>query len=399
MALIAFDAALNIVRAQSRLLPMEFVASLHSMGRVLAESVSAVRTLPYADTSAMDGYALKASPQSHFSLVDTVWAGEHSKIALGPQQAAKIMTGGYVPLGADAVVKREEVERGEGKIQVLKTTQTGDFIRRMGEDTLRGTELLPAGTRVATVDLGALVAQNILTLAVYRRPRLGVLASGDELHRFGSVVTPQSIIDVNSHTLAQLGERDADVLVGAIAADSKQSIQTCLNPLLHCDVVVVVGGASVGERDFTKVALQELGVSWHFSGVAMKPGKPVAYGTRTSAAREAQHFFALPGHVVSALVTFELLVRPCLLALQGGSPPRPSIARLATPVQPLAGLTHFMRGHIENTNGTLFASALPTQSSGALRSAFSATHLIKIPAGSDELPTDSPVEILGMPWD
>jgi molybdopterin molybdotransferase len=395
MSLISVEAALERVLALCRPLPSEVVPIEDALGRALAESVTAQRTLPPWDNSAMDGYAVRASDSGTRRVIETIFAGQTPRLPLTEGTAARIMTGARVPPGADAVVMQERVTREGDLLTLAEPPRPGDNIRRRGEDLQAGQPLYPAGRALGLGEAGALWAQGLTEVRVHRRPRVAIASSGDELADLGSVDL-ERIIDTNSPVIAAAATRaGAHVTRLGRAGDSLESLRdTFARGLDGFDVLITLAGASVGDRDFTRDALTQLGVTIDFWRVAMKPGKPLALGRRGDTL-----VFGLPGNPVSAMVTFELFVRPALLALQGLPSVAPRLPALAA--EELSGhpsLRLYVRARHEVREGALWATPLPNQSSGALSSAAGATCLIDLTPGTPRLPRGSPINLLPVSW-
>jgi molybdopterin molybdotransferase len=382
----------------------EWVALDEALGRALADDVTAQRTLPPWDNSAMDGYAVRSGdlagpPPVRLTVVETVYAGATPRREIGPGTCARIMTGAPLPAGADAVVMRERTrpvpDGGADQVDILEAVGPGNFIRPRGEDAREGQVLLARGTPLGIPELGLLWAQGQLSVPVPRAPRVAILSTGDELCRADE--PPQGrIVDTNAPSLALAVRRAGGVptLLG-IARDTRDAVEAALSRLDGFDVVLTSAGVSVGERDYVKEVLAALGVEQHFWRVAIKPGKPLVVGRRGSTL-----FFGLPGNPTSSLVTFELFVRPALRRLLGHADVEPVRVpgrldgRLAKPT----GLAHFIRVTAAWREGGLWARPLATQTSGVLRSAAAATHLLHFPRETSSLAHGDPVELLPLSW-
>jgi molybdopterin molybdotransferase len=352
-------------------LPPERVGFQAARGRVLAEDLVAARDLPPFDNSQMDGYALRAAdaarPGARLPVAFEVAAGMAEVPPLPAGACARVFTGAPLPAGADCVEKQEEVGR-RGRIASFRRAQeAGRFVRRAGHDVPAGTAALRAGTEVDPGAVGLMAALGRTEVLVRRRPRVAILATGDELVPVYGVAGPGQILDSNSHALAAAcTEAGGEPVLLPLAGDRREAIRGALLAARGCDAVVTSGGVSVGDRDLTRDVIASMGTRLAFWRVAMKPGKPVAFGRWGSAA-----VFGLPGNPASALVTFELFVRPALRALGGATgPSRPVLpARLGTAMRKEPGLTYFVRARARIEGGALWVDPLRTQSSGALTSA------------------------------
>jgi molybdopterin molybdotransferase len=314
--LIDIATARGLVLDAVRPLGSERVPVGEALGRVLAEDLSAEEDLPPFDSSAMDGYAVIAGPAGELDVVDESRAGHPATRPLSGGQAIAISTGALIPRGADAVVPVERVQANDGRVSVPDTV-AGANVRHAGDDIRRGQPVLSAGTLLGPAELAVAASLGHAELAVGLRPRVVVLATGDELVEPGQPLGPGQIRNSNTVALAaQASAAGAEVVGREIVRDNLDDTMAVLRSALeHADVVCVSGGVSVGPHDHVKPALAELGVEERFWRVALKPGKPTWFGTR-----EEKLVFGLPGNPVSAMVTFHLFARPALRALAGARP-------------------------------------------------------------------------------
>ncbi|MCA2980036.1 MAG: molybdopterin molybdotransferase MoeA [Myxococcaceae bacterium] len=398
MALLTVEEALARVLSSCRVMSAEAVPVGEAIGRAVSETVVARRTLPPWDNSAMDGFAVRADdvtgPGVALRLASTIHAGQPATGPLEPGTSARIMTGAPVPPGADAVIMQERARAADGAVTFDEVPKRGQNVRRRGEDVEQGQPLVASGTVLGVSEAGALWGQGLSRVSVHGAPRVAIASSGDEL--CGVDEEPRGrIVDTNSPVIEQLALRSgARPTVLGRAPDTLEGLVELLSRGLDHDVLITLSGASVGERDFTRTALRHLGVELDFWGVAMKPGKPLAMGRRGQTL-----VFALPGNPVSAMVTFELFVRPALRALQGLPPrPEPLPGRLASRLTGAAGLHLFVRASVERRGNELWAHPLKNQSSGALTSATGATHLISVPPGATQSDQGAPVDLLPVSW-
>jgi molybdopterin molybdotransferase len=378
---------LRVEEAQARVLeaaaPLgpEIVGLDEALGRVLASDVIATRALPPADTSAMDGYALvaadAATPGADLSVVGTIAAGHPSTRALARGQAMRIMTGAPLPPGADAVVMQEETLARGDRVVLQGVTHAGAHVRRRGEDVAPDTLALAAGTAIGPGEIGLLAALGRSVIPVHRRPTVSIVSTGDELVDIGTLPGPGQIVDSNAHALAAM-IRDAGGRPWAapITPDQPEAIRRRLTEALAADVLITVGGVSVGEFDYVKDALTAVGAPLDFWKVAMKPGKPMAFGC--AAGRPA---FGLPGNPASAMVSFELFVRPVLRKLAGRRSgllrPRAAV-RFEGSYRKETGRRHYLRAHARREGSILVAHPRVHQGSGMLRSMVDVNALVEI---------------------
>jgi molybdopterin molybdotransferase len=298
-----------------RVLETEDVALADALERVLAHDVESPTNVPPFDNSAVDGFAVEAGPPAELQLIGESRAGHPSGRNLRPGAAVRISTGAEIPVGATAVVPVERARASSGRVRVEGSEQ-GENIRRAGEDVRGGDLVLRAGTVIGPAELGVAASIGRDYLPCARRPRVAVLVTGDELSEPGNDLGPGRIYSSNAFALAGLVARSrAAIAFRATVRDSAESTREALkNALDAADVICVSGGVSVGPHDHVKPALRDLGVNERFWGVALRPGKPTWFGTRNGTL-----VFGLPGNPVSAMVTFQLFVRPALAALQGAA--------------------------------------------------------------------------------
>jgi molybdopterin molybdotransferase len=309
------EARSRVLEAVGRL-PAEPVPVADALGRVLAEDVESPISVPPFDSSAMDGYALIAGAAGELELIGEARAGHPAEAGVRPGTAIAISTGAAVPEGATAVVPVERTELAGAAVRV-PDTEPGANIRRAGEDIAAGETVLRAGEALEPAALGVAASVGRASLSCAHRPRVALLVTGDELTEPGEPLAPGGIYSSNGYALAAQVERaGATLAMRERVADTVQATRAALGSALdEADVVVVSGGVSVGPHDHVKPALAELGVEQRFWGVSLRPGKPVWFGTLGD-----KLAFGLPGNPVSAMVTFQLFVRPALAALQGADP-------------------------------------------------------------------------------
>jgi molybdopterin molybdotransferase len=321
--LLALDEAIAIVLSRAARLGEEQVALAGAAGRVLAADAAAAVDLPPFPSSAMDGFAVRsADVPARLPVAARIAAGRPAPAALEPGQAMAIATGGVVPDGADAVVPIENVSESDGSVDI-GDVEAGDHIRPRGGDATAGQTVVRAGTRLGPAQIGALAAAGVPELRCGVRPRVAVLATGTELRTPGEALRPGEIYEANGTLLAAAAEAQGAVVerIGVVE-DDERAHRAALERALEADVVVTSGGVSVGPHDLVRRAAADLGVEEVFWRVAVKPGKPVSFGTRGHVL-----LFGLPGNPVSTLVGFELFVRPALRALEGERDPGPRFDR------------------------------------------------------------------------
>lgn len=357
----------------------ETIGLHNALDRVLAAPIAAPINVPAGDNSAMDGYALRAQDcTDRLQVIGQSLAGHPFTGALGSKQAVRIMTGALVPAGADTVVMQENVQCTGEQISLTQIPGAGENIRRAGEDIALGSEVLAAGQRLSALDIGLLASLGIAQVTVVRRLRVAILTTGDELLPAGAAPAAGKIYDSNRPLLAALLTRiPVDLIDLGIIADDLTALRNAFNTAMQwADVVISTGGVSVGDADYTKDVLAELG-EIDFWKIAMKPGKPFAFG------RLGQGwFFGLPGNPVSTAVTYHQLVVPGLRHLAGEaiSPQQmfSAIAGHALKKQP--GRTDFQRGILTNNKGVNTVISAGLQSSGVLSAMAKANCYIRLEA-------------------
>ncbi len=370
---------------------VETVATFDADGRVLAQDLVSALQVPPQDNSSMDGYAVRSADVTAAGTVlqvtQRIPAGT-SGATVQPRTAARIFTGAPVPPGADAIVMQEDcepVDGQEGAVRVNAVPQPGQWIRRSGEDVTRGAVVLRAGTRLSPAGLGLAASIGMDTLRVAPRPRVALFSTGDELVMPGTVapeqMAPGAIYNSNRFFLRALLHRmGCEVTDLGIVPDRREAtVQALHEAAAGHDLILTSGGVSVGEEDHIKPAVQSLG-ELNLWQIAIKPGKPFAYGTVHRAAAGRCHFIGLPGNPVSSFITFLVLVRPFLLKLQGAS-------RLS--VEPVAMPAHFSWPRADRRREFLRArrnpagglDLFPNQSSGVLTSAVWGDGIIDNPPG------------------
>jgi molybdopterin molybdotransferase len=383
-------------------LPPETITVPDALGRVLAVPVTAGRTLPPADCSAMDGYALRAADLAGASraapktlaLAFEVAAGGSAPRALGPGEAARIFTGAPLPPGADAVVMQEETEAAGERVRFMVAPKPGEHVRQAGEDVRAGEAVLAAGTRLAAPHIGLLASLGRSFVPVHRRPHVAILSGGDELVEPDEDVTGGRIVSSNAYALAaQCAEAGALPTNLGIARDTPQDVERMLRAGLASDVLLSSAGVSVGDHDHVRPVLEKLGCRLVFWGVEMKPGYPLTFGRFEGGVGPL--VFGLPGNPVSALVTFEQFVRPALLGLAGHRTlARPVVrAQLGETLRKKAGRLHFVRVTLAREGERFVARSTGNQSSGVLSSLALAQGLLVFPAEATELAAGSVAEV------
>jgi molybdopterin molybdotransferase len=381
------------VLAAARPLEPEPVPVAEALDRVLAADVHAAHDVPPFAGSAMDGFAVRSGPAGRtLRIAGESRAGAPATGPLGDGEAIRISTGAVVPEGADAIAPVEEVREADGAVELLAEVAPGRHVRGAGEDLRAGALVLPAGTRLGPAELGALVNAGLAEAPCAWRPRVAVVATGDELRPPGEPLAPGQIHDANLITVSALATRaGAEVVLATHVGDDAGATRDALAAALDAaDVVCVTGGVSVGPHDHVKPALNALGVEERFWRIRLKPGKPVWFGTR-----DRRLVFGLPGNPVSAMVTFTLLARPALRALQGEpDPDRRGRGVLGAPLRRDPGRDQAVRVRLAaGEGGVRVVPTTAAQGSHVLSSMVGAQALALVPAGDGELAAGAEVEL------
>ncbi|MCC6803540.1 MAG: molybdopterin molybdotransferase MoeA [Anaerolineae bacterium] len=395
---------LNVDEAVERILsgisPLgdERVPLLDALGRVLAEPVVSEISLPPFANSSMDGFAVRASNTKYATkdqptairVVMDIPAGSSPDRVLHTGQAARIMTGAPLPEGADAIIPVEDTDQtwkpGDNSelptvVAIYAPVHAGDCVRPVGEDIMAGQTVLQAGTVIGAAELGVLAALGQADVPVKRRPRVAIVGSGDELVDVNEPITPGKIRDTNSYTLFGLiSANGGEPIRIPTARDTLDDVRRCFREALdqQPDLIISSAGVSVGAFDVVRTVIEELG-QIDFWRVNLRPGKPLAFGSVGNVP-----FFGLPGNPVSAMVTFDVFVRPALLRLGGRTDPTPAVE--ATLREPLKsdGRRSYIRVKLSREDGRYVATSTGTQSSGALMSMVLADGLLIIPENVTE---------------
>ena len=395
--LIDYREAVRLVLENTPRLPVTRAPLMDAQGLALAENVRARFDSPPFDNSAVDGYAVRSADVEAgrtFKVVDEAPAGRPAQKKVGQGEAVKIFTGGVIPEGADAVVMVENTSGWGEEFELRKAAGPGNNLRGAGEDVREGDLMLRAGTEIGAPEIALAATQGYGDLPVYRRPRIVVLSTGTELVEPGTrELSPGEIFDSNSFALlAQAREAGAEARRVAAASDDADVLRDAMEEALEsADAVVTSGGVSVGEKDLVKGTLLNLGVEQVFWGIKLKPGKPVFFGTRDDA-----RFFGLPGNPVSAMVCFELFVRPALMKMMGREDARRSRLEVYFDenIENKFGRMHAMRVTLTRTERGWRAESVGAQGSGLVSSLTKADALALIGPESEGARAGEPVEAI-----
>ena len=377
------EASARILEGVQRL-PAVSVATEESAGKVLAERVVAAIISPPWDNSSMDGYAIRSADIGLPTLrvVETIAAGSFPSRALESGEAMRIMTGAPVPEHADSVIRKEDTDEGLEVVTIRDTRDSGRNIRRTGEDFKKGDVLFDAGQQIGIPHLGVLASAGVQSLEVYRSPKVAIVSSGDELVELADF-TPEmagtKIVSANSVTLAALvREAGGEPVNIGIARDDLDSMRRQLEKAAGCDLIITSAGISVGDHDHVRDAVIELGGQIDFWKVRMRPGAPLAFGSL-----HGVPWIGLSGNPVSAIVTFEVFVRPAIRKMRGlQSLFRRTIAvTLGEPIKLAASLMHFLRVVIAPDNGNRYVARLAGSQSSAVLTAMARANALLIAPG------------------
>jgi molybdopterin molybdotransferase len=395
--LIEYPEAEQLVLRSTPRLPVEEVPLEEALGLALARDLKATTDSPPFDNSAVDGYAIRSADAGVgrvFPVVDEAPAGRPAEKSVGEGEAIKIFTGGVIPEGADAVAMVENTSGWGKEFELKKIPSPGDNVRDAGEDTRAGTVILREGTEVGSPEIALAATQGYGALPVYRRPKVVVLSTGTELVEPGTRgLSPGEIFDSNSYAIvAAAREAGAEARRLYAASDEADALRAAIEEALEtADVVVTSGGVSVGEKDLVKSTMLDLGVEQVFWGVKFKPGKPLFYGKRGET-----RLFGLPGNPVSAMVCFDLFVRPALMAMMGREDrrrPRISVFFERDIVNKF-GRLHAMRVSLARTERGWLAESVGAQGSGLVSSLTKADALALIGPAAAGIPAGEPVEAI-----
>lgn len=366
--MLSVEEALSRVLKAARPTPSEQVPLREATGRVLAGDLTSLRSQPPCDVSAMDGYALRAGDVASvpvtLGVIGRAPAGGAYEGTLGEGEAVRIFTGGPVPQGADAIVLQEDCEADGDSVTVLEAATLNKHIRRAGIDFAEGDVLLHAGRILSAADIGLAASMNHAEVPLRARPKVAVLATGDELVLPGSEVGANQIVSSNSFALCALIEaHGGEALDLGIAVDDEDAIRTAAAKGRDADIFVTVGGASVGDHDLVQPALAKDGLTVDFWKIAMRPGKPLIFGAFKDAA-----MLGLPGNPVSAMVCATLFLLPLIRAMLGVEPPAlpRSRARLGRALPANGKREDYMRAELARTNDGLVATPFDLQDSSVL---------------------------------
>lgn len=391
---ILVDEARGRMLALARPLGVDTVALGEAAGRTLAEDITATRNQPPFRASAMDGWAVRAEDATagaRLAIAGESAAGRGYAFDLEPGQAVRIFTGAPVPAGSDAVVIQENATRDGESVVIGEAATPGANLRPEGGDFFAGEDLLQAGYRLDAWRISLAAAAGCASLSVARRPRVAILSTGDEIVLPGATPGPHQIFNSGAPALAVLVEHwGGEPVLLTPAGDNIEVLASAVRNQ-SCDVVVTIGGASVGDHDLVKPALSTLGLTLAFESLKMRPGKPTSFGTLL----DGRYVLGLPGNPASALVCAELFLRPLIAALQGSDPSLPIMtARTAAALPSNGPREHWMRARLSNANGVLTVAPFGDQDSSLITVFAGANALLRRPCDAPAAAVGDVVEVL-----
>jgi molybdopterin molybdotransferase len=392
--MVSIEEARSIIFECTNPLPCEEIPLLKGLGRVSSEDFHAPFDFPAFDNSAMDGYAFssEAFKGDFLAVSGFLAAGMETTDPVAPGKAVKIMTGAPIPPGCDTVVPIEETEETEMGIRITGDIKAGSHIRKRGDDMRSGAMVIAAGTVLRPQEIAMLASCGRTAVGVFSKPKIGVLATGDELLQPGEPLSPGKIVNSNSLGIAaQVLDAGGEPLMLGIARDEEDATRKAILAGLEADILITTGGVSVGDRDRVRETITALGGEIKFWKVNMKPGKPVAF-----AVLQGKPIFALPGNPVAAMVSFEMFVRPAILRMTGHNRIFRSVvpAELIEPIKNKGDRPHLIRLSVGMRNGRYVASSTGSQCSARLSSLTEGNGLTTIAPGTSLSPGDNIAVVL-----
>ena len=389
--MISVDEALKTILEGIRPLALENIPITSALGCVIGEDIVSGRAIPPLANSAMDGYAVMAADTAFASrekpvvleVLEDVPAGRVATKPVRKGQATRIMTGAPLPEGANAVIRVEDTEADQKRVKIFVSAAPGLDIREAGEDVKTGELVIPKGAILRAAEIGMLAALGRSYVAVHQRPVVAVVSTGDELVEVDEMPGPGKIVNSNSYSLAAMVlEAGGTPLQLGIARDNRADLLEKFKAAARADIVVSSGGVSVGDYDLVKDIMAEIGSRIQFWRVAMRPGRPLAFGRL-----EGKPLFGLPGNPVSSMVSFEQFIRPSILKMRGYRNifRRAVRAEMTEGFAKKKGLKYFLRARVEYRDGKYYAATTGEQGSGILKSMVLANGLIVLPEDVTEV--------------
>jgi len=398
--MISVEEARERILVDLRATPAEVVALADVWNRVTAADVVARLTQPPSDVSAMDGYGLRAADGTlgaRLTVIGAAPAGHPFTGSVGPGEIVRLFTGSVVPDGADAILLQEDATRDGDAVTVNEAVRRGRHIRRAGQDFAHGDTVIPAGRRITARDVGLAAAANHPWLSVHRRPRIAILATGDEIAMPGEPIPPGGIVSSNAHALAALVRAaGGQPTVLPVAQDTREAVAAVADAVAGMDLLVTTGGASVGDHDLIISGLETRGLVVDFWQIAMRPGKPLLFGW-LGGKRSGVPVLGLPGNPVSAMVCAILFLLPALACLAGlpAAPPPTTTAVLGKAVAANDHRADHLRSTVTtDPAGRLIVTPFPVQDSAMLRRLALADALVLRPPRAPALPEGADVPVI-----
>lgn len=388
------EEARRLILDHSKTLGTEAVELVDSLGLVTAEDIVAPFEMPMCDNSAMDGFAVRVADCTgavRLCIVGFIPAGATSTVQVGPGCAVRIMTGAQIPPGADAVVPFEEAEGGEEYVTIQAPVRASQHIRFAGTDVRRDEVVVPSGTVIRAPEINIMASFGRSRVLVFRRPRVAILSTGDELIAAGEPVLAGKVVDSNGVSLAaSVKGCGATVERLGIAPDTRASHVAKMKIGLQADIFITSAGVSVGDRDLVREVLAELGVTQLFYGVDVRPGGPTTFGVK-----DGRMIFCLPGNPVASMIIFDELVRPAILKTMGYKRIlRPRVrAVLQEDVSKKTGTVKFLRVRLESHGGKLLAFSSGDQTTGMLKTLIRADGIALLPAEMSSFSAGDEVDV------
>ena len=391
----SFESARAMILEMVAVLPRESVSLLEVVGRVLAEDIRAPWDMPRWNNSAMDGFAVRSEDcvsDQPLTIDGYIPAGKSAKgITVNPGGAVRIMTGAPTPAGCDAIVPIEETEEKDGQVVIIGQVVQGAHIRIRGEDVAQDDLVIATGTILRPAEINMLASFGQQTVSVFRRPKVAILSTGDELVEPGEEAGPGQIINSNDYSIAAaVTEVGGEPILLGIARDDRESLTVKINSGLQADVLITTAGVSMGDRDLVCEVLQALGVERQFWKVNIKPGRPTAFGLK-----DGKPVFSLPGNPVSSMVTFEEFVRPALLKMMGHQKVvKPFIkAIMQETIEKKPGRVQFLRVRVVDDGVQLLASSSGDQNTGIVSTMLRANGIAVLPADCELIVAGEKVDV------
>lgn len=388
---ISVKEAKDIILSETYETEEEEVLFTQALGRYSSRNIKSPFCIPQFDNSAMDGYTVRSEDLANASqqnpvklkIIDEIWAGKIPKITLSGNTCVKIFTGAMVPEGANAVVRKEDVET-DGEWAIFKSpVEIGFDIRMKGEEIKEGDVIIKRGYKFTPPAIGLIASLMIDKVKVFKKPKVLIIATGSELIDINDPVSFGKIVNSNSYALMSMAnEYGAEPIYGGIVEDNDEALVRCFNNIEDVDIVITTGGVSVGEYDLVKDVFSSLGVEWLFWKIRMRPGHPVAFGKYNK-----KLFFALPGNPVSSMVTFDQFVLPAIKKMMGVERyERKRLYAIVTDdIKKKADRTHFLRGRFYSKDSELYVDVFPNQSSSAISSMINSNCYVILEEGNTRI--------------